>query len=82
VKAPAPRPPRREIFVLTAEEKRTVFFVLGAFFLGLGTMHYRKTISPAAAPAVTRTQNAASVSRPPRKSTRQKETTARPLKSE
>ncbi len=32
---------RREIFVLTSEEKRTVCFVLIAFLLGLATKHYR-----------------------------------------
>ena len=35
------KPPRREIFVLTPEEKRAVVVVVGAFLLGLGTMHYR-----------------------------------------
>jgi len=34
---------RREIFVLTPEEKRTVCFVLIAFVLGLATKHYRET---------------------------------------
>jgi hypothetical protein len=33
--------PRRQIFVLTPEEKRVVAVVVGAFLLGLGTMHYR-----------------------------------------
>jgi hypothetical protein len=33
--------PRREIFVLTAGEKRIVAFVLIAFVLGLTTKHYR-----------------------------------------
>jgi hypothetical protein len=32
---------RREIFVLTPEEKRTICFVLIAFLLGLATKHYR-----------------------------------------
>jgi len=31
----------REIFVLTAEEKKAVACLIGAFVLGLGTMHYR-----------------------------------------
>jgi hypothetical protein len=35
------KPARREIFVLTPEEKRTVCFVLIAFVLGLATKHYR-----------------------------------------
>jgi hypothetical protein len=33
--------PRRQIFVLTPEEKRVLVFVLVAFFLGLGAKHYR-----------------------------------------
>lgn len=36
-----PKPARREIFVLTPEEKRTVCFVLVAFVLGLATKSYR-----------------------------------------
>ena len=36
-----PRPARREILVLTPEEKRTVCFVLIAFVLGLATKYYR-----------------------------------------
>jgi hypothetical protein len=36
-----PKPPRREIFVLTPEEKRTVCFVLIAFAVGLATKSYR-----------------------------------------
>lgn len=32
---------RREIFVLTPEEKRTICFVLVAFLLGVATKHYR-----------------------------------------
>jgi hypothetical protein len=41
VKRPAPKKVRRQIFVLTPEEKRTICFVLIAFILGLGTKHYR-----------------------------------------
>jgi len=41
VKRPAPGQLRREIFVLTPEEKRTICFVLIAFLLGLATKHYR-----------------------------------------
>jgi hypothetical protein len=37
------RSARREIFVLTPEEKRTASFVLVAFLLGIGTKHYRET---------------------------------------
>ena len=36
-----PKPVRREIFVFTPEEKRTVCFVLTAFVLGLATKCYR-----------------------------------------
>jgi hypothetical protein len=35
------KPPRREIFVLTPEEKKTVCFVLITFVLGLATKYYR-----------------------------------------
>jgi hypothetical protein len=35
------KPARREIFVLTPEEKKTVCFVLVAFVLGLATKYYR-----------------------------------------
>jgi hypothetical protein len=38
-----PKPVRREIFVLTPEEKKTVCFVLLAFVLGLATKYYRDT---------------------------------------
>jgi hypothetical protein len=33
--------PRRQVFILTPDEKKTIACVLGAFLLGLGTMHYR-----------------------------------------
>jgi len=36
-----PKPPRREIFVLTLEEKKIVCFLLLAFVLGLATKYYR-----------------------------------------
>jgi hypothetical protein len=45
-RAPA-KPVRRQIFVLTPEEKKTVCFVLAAFLLGLVTMHYREHPGPA-----------------------------------
>ena len=32
---------RRQIFVLTSEEKKVVACIVGAFVLGLATMHYR-----------------------------------------
>ena len=41
-----PKPARREIFVLTPEEKKTVCFVLIAFVLGLATKHYRDAHPP------------------------------------
>ena len=37
----AGKPMRREVFVLTPEEKRAAACVIGAFLLGLATMHYR-----------------------------------------
>jgi hypothetical protein len=43
------KPVRREIFVLTPEEKKTVCFVLVAFVLGLATKHYRDA-HPSTAP--------------------------------
>jgi hypothetical protein len=48
VKGQAPKQVRREIFVLTPEEKRTICFVLIAFMLGLATKHYRAhhSVSP------------------------------------
>jgi hypothetical protein len=46
VKRVSPKQLRREIFVLTPEEKRTVCFVLIAFALGLATKHYRTAYPP------------------------------------
>jgi len=43
--------PRRQIFVLTPEEKRVLAFVLVAFVLGLGAKHYRDT-HPEAPPSI------------------------------
>ncbi|HEV2839817.1 MAG TPA: hypothetical protein VGW39_00690 [Chthoniobacterales bacterium] len=45
-KRDTPKPARREIFVLTPEEKRTLCFVLIALLLGLATKHYRDTHPP------------------------------------
>jgi hypothetical protein len=45
-KRDAPKPARREIFVLTPEEKKTVCVVLIAFVLGLATKHYRDAHPP------------------------------------
>jgi hypothetical protein len=50
MKRQAPKQVRREIFVLTPEEKRTICFVLIAFVLGLGTKHYRETHLPSSSP--------------------------------
>lgn len=47
-----PKPVRREIFVLTPEEKRTICFVLIAVLLGLATKHYRDTHPPLPKPAI------------------------------
>jgi hypothetical protein len=44
--ASLPEPARREIFVLTPEEKTTVCFVLIAFVLGLATKYYRDAHPP------------------------------------
>jgi hypothetical protein len=42
VKRPASKQTaRREIFVLTSEEKRTICFVLIMFLVGVTTAHYR-----------------------------------------
>ncbi|PZR72331.1 MAG: hypothetical protein DLM73_13490 [Chthoniobacterales bacterium] len=43
MKRAIPKPARREIFVLTPEEKKTLGFVLVALALGLVTMHFRAT---------------------------------------
>ena len=52
---------RREIFVLTPEEKRTVCFVLIALILGLATKHYRAALPlPAVKTAVQETAAATS----------------------
>jgi hypothetical protein len=47
-----PKPPRREIFVLTPEEKKTICFVLSAVVLGLATKHYRDTHPPLPKPTI------------------------------
>jgi hypothetical protein len=43
---------RRQIFVLTPEEKKAIACVVAAFVLGIGTKHYRAT-HPRPAPAPT-----------------------------
>jgi hypothetical protein len=57
---------RREVFVLTPEEKRIICFVLVMFFLGATTTHYRATHSaPPSKIAVNET--AATAARPAQK---------------
>jgi hypothetical protein len=46
VKKQAANRVRREIFVLTPEEKRTLCFVLAAFLLGLAAARYRAAHPP------------------------------------
>jgi hypothetical protein len=67
VKPPASKKAaRREIFVLTPEEKRTLFFVLIMFLLGLATAKYRAAHAiPPSKIAVNET--AATTSRPAQK---------------
>jgi hypothetical protein len=62
---------RREIFVLTPEEKRTVCFILIAFLLGLATKHYRETHSPAFSPIELVRGNVSASANPPQKRVRQ-----------
>jgi hypothetical protein len=50
MKRAAPKQVRREIFVLTPEERRTVCFVLIAFVLGVITKHYRAAPSTITGP--------------------------------
>jgi hypothetical protein len=53
---PGAKKRRRDIFVLTPEEKSTLCFVLGALVLGLTVKHYRKThSSPPAKTAIVET---------------------------
>jgi hypothetical protein len=54
-----PKPARREIFILTSEEKKTVCFVLIAFLLGLATKYYRdRHPAPLPKPATAARENA------------------------
>ena len=62
-----PKPPRREIFVLTPEEKKTVCFVLIAFVLGLVTKHYRDA-HPVSSPKPATVAREHAVPRPSRSS--------------
>ena len=68
------KPLRREIFVLTPDEKRAAACVIGAFLLGLATMHYRAK-HPRTPPAPTakeqrEAKRAGSQSRAPRSTPR------------
>lgn len=67
MKLPGPKQSaRREIFVLTPEEKGTICFVLIMFLLGLATVHYRVAHSiPPSKIAVNET--AATTARPAQK---------------
>ena len=57
---------RRQIFVLTPEEKRTISFVLIMFLLGFGTAHYR--IAHAVPPSkIAVNETAATTARPAQK---------------
>lgn len=51
---------RRQVFVLTPEEKRTLSFVLAAFVLGLGARQYRRehSIPPAQTAVLAAAKNA------------------------
>jgi len=62
--ASLPKPPRREIFVLTPEEKRTVCFVLIVFLLGLATNYYRDS-RPAPVPKSTLNARERATPKPP-----------------
>jgi hypothetical protein len=62
--ASRPKPARREIFVLTPEEKKTVCFVLIAFVLGLVTKFYRDR-HPAPSPKPTTAGHSHGMRRPP-----------------
>jgi hypothetical protein len=69
MKADASKPARREIFVLTSEEKKTICFVLIAFVLGLATKYYRDNYpvvasKPAAATRGHATPKSSPTSRP------------------
>lgn len=57
---PRAKSQRREIFVLTPEEKRTLSFVLVAVVLGVSAKHYREKHSvPPAKTAIVETANSA-----------------------
>jgi hypothetical protein len=65
--ASLPNQPRREIFILTLEEKKTVCFVLVVFVLGLAAKYYRdRHPNPLPKPATAARETA--VRKPPRAS--------------
>ena len=68
MKRKTPKKIRREIFVLTPEETRTVCFVLIAFALGLATKHYRTTHPLPSAQIEGKTSAAATKSSVPKRS--------------
>lgn len=72
-----PKPVRREILVLTPEEKRTICFVLAALFLGLATKYYRDTRPPPRP----KTEISANAKVPPRSVSRQTRVSKQPQPS-
>lgn len=68
---------RREIFVLTPEERKTLSFILIAFVLGIATAHYRAV--RATPPSKTAVNEAATaVARPAQKRAEAKRSKATP----
>jgi len=67
VKPPGPKQSaRRQIFVLTPEEKKTICFVLIMFLLGLATAHYR-VVHSVAPSRIAVNETATSAARPAQK---------------
>jgi hypothetical protein len=81
VKRAPPKEVRREIFVLTPEEKRAVCFVLIAFLLGLATKHYRTAHSPPVKTEVKASAATASPSPRKRADPKRPKETSRPEKN-
>jgi hypothetical protein len=71
------RPIRREIFVLTPEEKRIICFVLAMFVLGFATVRYRTNHSTAP-PKIAVNETASATDRPAQKRAESKR--PRPMK--
>jgi hypothetical protein len=61
-------PPRRQIFVLTPEEKQAIACIVGAFVLGLATMQYRAN-HPRPAAALAKKEQSTKASRQSNKRT-------------